>query len=236
MSFLEIDKIYVSYGDLPVLREVSLKVEEGESVAIIGGNGAGKTTLLKAISAQVSLRSGKLWFLQKRIDGLKPHEIVSQGVVHVPEGRRLFPFMSVLENLELGAYRQDARSEREGNLKKVYNLFPRLKERRSQFAGSLSGGEQQMLAIGRALMARPKLLMLDEPSMGLSPLLVTELFRSIKEINSQGISILLVEQNPKKALAASHRGYLIENGRILHEGMAEKLLETEYLKRAYLGI
>jgi branched-chain amino acid transport system ATP-binding protein len=236
MSFLEIEKIHVSYGDLPVLREVSLKVEEGESVAIIGGNGAGKTTLLKAISAQISLRSGKLWFVQKRIDGLKPHEIVSQGIVHVPEGRRLFPFMSVLENLELGGYRQEARPDIEGSLKKVYKLFPRLKERRSQLAGSLSGGEQQMLAVGRALMARPKLLMLDEPSMGLSPLLVTELFRVIKEINSQGISILLVEQNPKKALEASHRGYLIENGGILHEGMAEKLLETEYLKRAYLGI
>jgi branched-chain amino acid transport system ATP-binding protein len=144
--------------------------------------------------------------------------------------------MSVLENLELGGYRQEARPDIEGSLKKVYKLFPRLKERRSQLAGSLSGGEQQMLAVGRALMARPKLLMLDEPSMGLSPLLVTELFRVIKEINSQGISILLVEQNPKKALEASHRGYLIENGGILHEGMAEKLLETEYLKRAYLGI
>jgi branched-chain amino acid transport system ATP-binding protein len=236
MPFLEVEKIDVSYGDVPILREVTLAMEDGEIVAIVGSNGAGKTTLLKAISGQLTIESGKLWFLGERIDGLKAHEVVALGIVQVPEGRRLFPFMSILENLEMGAYRKEARVGRGGTFERVYQLFPRLKDRRAQLAGSLSGGEQQMLAIGRALMSRPKVLMLDEPSMGLAPLLVTELFRAVKEINIQGVSILLVEQNPKKALAASRRGYLIENGRILVGGKAGELLETEYLQRAYLGM
>ena len=236
MPFLEAEGIHVRYGDVPILREVTLTMEDGEIVAIVGSNGAGKTTLLKAISGQLRIESGKLWFLGDRIDGLKAHQVVALGIVQVPEGRRLFPFMSVLENLEMGAYRKEARDGRDGTLERIYHLFPRLRDRRDQLAGSLSGGEQQMLAIGRGLMSRPKLLMLDEPSMGLAPLLVTDLFRTVEEINLRGVSILLVEQNPKKALAASRRGYLIENGRILFGGQASDLLKTEYLQRAYLGM
>ncbi|MEM2103832.1 MAG: ABC transporter ATP-binding protein [Candidatus Bathyarchaeia archaeon] len=233
---LEVDKINVSYGDLQVLWDVSLKVSDGEIVTIVGANGAGKTTILRAISGLLRPRSGTISFLGKRLDLLPPHKVAEEGLAQVMEGRRLFPQMTVRENLELGAYTKTAWNRKEENIELVYNLFPRLKEREKQLAGTLSGGEQQMLAIGRALMSRPKLLMLDEPSLGLAPKIVLEMFDVIRRIKDEGTTILLVEQNVYHSLSITDRGYVLENGKIVLEGSGKSLLENPLVKKAYLGM
>ncbi len=233
---LDVSDIDVFYGDLQALWGVSLKVEKGEIVALVGSNGAGKTTTLRTISGLLHPRSGSVHFLDKRIDGIPPHKIVEEGVVQVPEGRRLFPQMTVKENLELGAYTKEAWEKRFDTIEWVYTLFPRLKEREKQLAGTMSGGERQMLAVGRALMSKPKLLMLDEPSLGLAPILVMQVFDAVKKIYEEGVSILLVEQNVQKALSIADRGYVLENGRIVLEDIGEGLLNNPHVKKAYLGI
>ncbi|MEM2338103.1 MAG: ABC transporter ATP-binding protein [Candidatus Bathyarchaeia archaeon] len=233
---LEVNKIDVSYGDVQVLWEVSIKVSKSEVVAVIGSNGAGKTTLLRTISGLIHPSRGIISFLGKRIETLPPHKIAEAGISQVLEGRRLFPQMSVRENLELGAYTKAAWNKKEETMEFVFNIFPILKEREKQLAGTLSGGEQQMLAIGRALMSRPKLLMLDEPSLGLAPKIVLELFNIIDRIRDEGVTILLVEQNVLQSLTISDRGYVMENGRIILEDDAERLLNNPMVKKAYLGI
>jgi len=234
---LTVEQIDVSYGDLQVLRGVSLAIHRGEIVALVGSNGAGKTTTLRAISGLLRPRHGQIIFEGRRIDLLPPHQIVELGIVQVPEGRRLFPAMSVLENLELGAYNARARSEKNHRLDLVFSLFPRLAERRKQLAGTMSGGEQQMLAIGRALMTAPRLLMLDEPSLGLAPLVTTQILDTIKRLNHEyGTTILLVEQNVAHALAMAHRAYVIENGSIVLEGTGQELARDPAVRRAYLGL
>ncbi|MEM3797653.1 MAG: ABC transporter ATP-binding protein [Candidatus Bathyarchaeia archaeon] len=233
---LEVEKITAAYGDLQVLRDVSLKVSEGELVAVIGSNGAGKTTLLRTISGQLYPREGRVKFFGKDISTLKPHKRAALGIAHVMEGRRLFPNLTVEENLKMGAYLPQAWRKRDETFEIVFNLFPRLKERRTQLAGTLSGGEQQMLAIGRALMLRPKLLLLDEPSLGIAPKLVASIFETVKKINEvEKVAILLVEQNVLMSLKLSKRAYVIENGRIVLEGNPEELLNNEQVKKAYLG-
>jgi len=224
------------YGDLQALHGVTLEVREGEIVSVIGSNGAGKTTTLMTISGVLRPRTGAIEFEGRRIDHLKPAEIVEAGLGHVPEGRQLFPTMTVEENLAMGACTHRARAARAETLERVYGLFPRLRERRSQVAGTLSGGEQQMVAIGRGLMSRPRLLMLDEPSLGLSPMLVTAIFDIIREINRGGATILLVEQNVFRALKLSHRGYILENGQIVAEGRSQQLLRDPQVRTAYLGL
>jgi len=236
MSLVEISEINVSYGDVQVLHEVVLEVREGEVVTIVGANGAGKSTLLKTIAGILRATSGEIQFLGERIDHLSPHQIVEKGLVRIPEGRKIFPSLSVLENLELGSYLPKAKAKRSESLEKVFSLFPVLKERFQQLAGTLSGGEQQMLAIGRGLMSLPRLLMLDEPSLGLAPLLVREIFRTVREINQQGTTILLVEQNVFNALDMAHEGYVLENGRIVLQGKSRDLLANEYIKESYLGV
>ena len=236
MSLVEINEINVSYGDVQVLHEVVLEVREGEVVTIVGANGAGKSTLLKTIAGILRATSGEIQFLGERIDHLSPHQIVEKGLVRIPEGRKIFPSLSVLENLELGSYLPKAKAKRSESLEKVFSLFPVLKERFQQLAGTLSGGEQQMLAIGRGLMSLPRLLMLDEPSLGLAPLLVREIFRTVREINQQGTTILLVEQNVFNALDMAHEGYVLENGRIVLQGKSRDLLANEYIKESYLGV
>jgi branched-chain amino acid transport system ATP-binding protein len=233
---LEVNNIDVFYGEVPVLRNVSLKVNEGEIIAIIGSNGAGKTTILKTISGILCPATGNIKFLGKNIEKLPPHRIVELGISHVMEGRRLFPYMSVLENLELGTYTKRARKKIKNNLELVFNLFPVLKERKKQMAKTLSGGEQQMLAIARALMSSPKLLLLDEPSLGLAPNVVIKVFETLKEINNHGVTILLVEQNVAHALRLASRAYVLETGRITLEGEGENLLHNDYVKIAFLGI
>jgi branched-chain amino acid transport system ATP-binding protein len=233
---LDVDKINVFYGGLQALQNVSLKVERDEVVAIVGSNGAGKTTILKAISGLLPLKSGSINFLGNRLDKLPTHRIVELGVVQIPEGRHLFPYMTVMENLEMGAFTPEARKKRRETIEWIFNLFPILKERRNQLAGTLSGGEQQMLAIGRGLMSRPKLLMLDEPSLGLAPKLVTKLFEVIKTINEEGVTILLVEQNVRHALELADRGYVLETGKIILEGEGRQLIANEHVKKAYLGM
>jgi len=215
------------------VREVSLEVRAGEVVALIGGNGAGKTTTLRAISGLLPLRRGRIEFEGERIDGRASAQVVARGLAHVPEGRQLFPSMSVRENLELGARDRAARA---ATLESVFALFPRLRERERQVAGTLSGGEQQMCAIGRGLMARPRLLLLDEPSLGLAPVMVRLIFETLKAINETGTTILLVEQNVARALALSHRAYVIENGRIVLDGPREALQQSPHIKQAYLGL
>ena len=236
MSLVEISEINVHYGDVQVLHEVTLEVREGEVVTIVGANGAGKTTLLKTIAGILRSTSGEIQFLGERIGHLYPHQIVEKGLVRIPEGRKIFPSLSVLENLELGSYLPKARAKRSESLEKIFSLFPVLKERSKQLAGTLSGGEQQMLAIGRGLMSLPRLLMLDEPSLGLAPLLVGEIFRTIREINQQGTTILLVEQNVFNALEMAHEGYVLENGRIVLRGKSRDLLGNEHIKESYLGV
>jgi branched-chain amino acid transport system ATP-binding protein len=236
MSLLQLVRIDVAYGDLPALRGVDLAVAAGETVSVVGANGAGKTTLLRTISGLLRARGGEVRFEGERIDRLPCHRVVERGVVHVPEGRKIFPSLTVRENLELGSYTRAARRRRADSLAHVFALFPRLHERATQVAGTLSGGEQQMLAIGRALMARPKLLMLDEPSLGLAPLVVGEIFRTIDEINRTGTTVLLVEQNTRQALALSRRGYVLENGRVVLVGTGADLLGNEHVRRAYLGM
>ncbi|MEH6991440.1 ABC transporter ATP-binding protein [Neobacillus drentensis] len=232
---LKIEDINVFYGNIHALKGVSLDINEGEIVTLIGANGAGKSTLLKTISGLLKPKNGNILFEGQSISGKVAQSIVKQGLSHVPEGRRVFANMSVEENLELGAYlRKDKQGIKE-DFEKVYNLFPRLLERRKQLSGTLSGGEQQMLAMGRALMARPKLLLLDEPSMGLAPLLVKTIFRIIEEINKSGTTILLVEQNANMALSIADRAYVIETGKIVISGTSEELNQSDQIRMAYLG-
>jgi len=232
---LELEGVDVFYGDLQALRGVSLRVESGEIVTLVGGNGAGKTTMLRTVSGLLRPRRGEIRFEGRRLDRLPPDRIVEAGVVQVPEGRKLFPSLTVRENLELGAYTRRSRPARARTLEDVMARFPILRERAAQRAGSLSGGEQQMCVIARALMARPSLLMLDEPSLGLAPMVVQEIFRIIREINARGVTVLLVEQNVRQALATSRRGYVLENGRIVLSGTGQELLESEQTLKAYLG-
>ena len=236
MSLLELRGVEVAYGDLPALRGVSVSLDAGETLSVVGANGAGKTTMLRAISGLMRPRAGKILLDGERLDRLPSHAIVGRGVVQVPEGRKIFPSLTVLENLELGSYVAAAKARRREGLEQVFGFFPRLKERERQAAGTMSGGAQQMLAIGRALMARPRVLMLDEPSLGLAPIVVKEIFRIIGEINRLGTTVLLVEQNTRQALALSRRGYVLENGRVVLEGSGAELLDNEHVKRAYLGM
>ena len=232
---LNAKKITVHYGKSLALDNVSLEMEEGSVVTIIGANGAGKSTFLRAVSGLMPLSSGEIWFLGKRIDGLTTTDIVKLGIVHIPEGRRLFPHLSVLSNLKLGASLRNDVDGISSDLEDIYNRFPILQDRRRQHAGTLSGGEQQMLAIARGLMARPKLLLMDEPSLGLSPKVIDELARVIEDINKQGVSVLLVEQNIPLALRVADKGYALQVGRIVLEGDIEEFRSTETVKRAYLG-
>jgi branched-chain amino acid transport system ATP-binding protein len=232
---LDVRGLAAGYGGTPILRGVDLVVGKGEVVAVLGPNGVGKTTLNKALSGVVAIRAGEIEFASSRIDGLRATEIVAIGLIHVPEGRRIFPNLSVRENLELGSYRR-ARAGRQRNLERVFGIFPRLKERHTQRAGTLSGGEQQMLAIGRGLMAEPVLLILDEPSLGLSPLLVEEMFALIRTINAEGLAVLLVEQNVIQSLQIAHRAYVLENGLVVMAGDARALAADPALEKAYLGM
>lgn len=232
---LSVNNISVSYGNVPVLSDVSLQVRKGEIHALIGSNGAGKTTTLSAISGLLNLNSGSIEFNGTRIDGLPPHRIVELGISMVPEGRGVFPGMSLLENLELGSYAAKPRKSRKESLEKVFGLFPALMERKNQLAGTLSGGEQQMLAIGRGLMSMPQLLMLDEPSLGLAPLVVKDMYKAIENINEEGISILLVEQSVTLALKYANRASVLENGKVVIQESASKLIDHPHLKKAYLG-
>ncbi|MEK6665043.1 MAG: ABC transporter ATP-binding protein [candidate division NC10 bacterium] len=232
-ALLRVDAIEVAYGDLTAVLGASLEVRPGEIVALIGSNGAGKTTTLRAISGLLPIRRGRIDFEGDRLDGLPSSKVVGRGIAHVPEGRQLFPSMTVIENLELGA--RAARALKTESLEWVFQLFPRLRERRRQLAGTLSGGEQQMVAIGRGLMARPKLLMLDEPSLGLAPVVVRAIFDNLVEINRRGMAILLVEQNVLRALQLSHRGYVLENGQVVLDGLRDTLLADGHIKQAYLG-
>jgi branched-chain amino acid transport system ATP-binding protein len=235
-TLLRVDGIEVGYGDLTAVGDVSLEVREGEAVALIGATGAGKTTPLRAVSGLLPLRRGRIEFEGQRLDGLTSAQIVARGIAHVPEGRQLFPTMTVLENLELGARTRAARARRAESLAGVFDLFPRLRERRAQSAGTLSGGEQQMCAIGRGLMACPRLLMLDEPSLGLAPVMVKAIFDDLGRINAQGLTILLVEQNVLRSLQLAHRGYVLENGRVIRSGPGPELLASGHIKQAYLGL
>lgn len=233
---LQVDRINVFYGDIQALREVSLSASAGEIASIVGGNGAGKTTTLKTISGLLRPASGSVIFQKVEIHALPPHRIVEMGISQVPEGRRIFPRMSVMENLHMGSHVPEARKRRENTLTWIFSLFPILQERRKQFAGTLSGGEQQMLAIARGLMSRPKLLILDEPSSGLAPILVKEIFEIITEINRLATTILLVEQNVQRSLSISHRSYVLENGAVVLQGEGKELLKNEYMMKAFLGM
>jgi branched-chain amino acid transport system ATP-binding protein len=234
-SLLDVKDIHVFYGNIEAVKGVSFHVDRGEIVSLIGANGAGKTTTLRTVSGLLRPREGAIFYEGQRIDLLPAHEIVGMGVAQSPEGRRIFPRMTVRENLDMGAFiRRDAAGQRE-DMDRIMELFPILKERARQAAGTLSGGEQQMLAMGRALMARPKLLLLDEPSMGLAPIVVQTIFDTIRDINDQGMTVLLVEQNAAQALSLAHRGYVIETGKIVLEDEARALLENEQVRKAYLG-
>jgi branched-chain amino acid transport system ATP-binding protein len=235
-TLLRLDGLEVGYGALTAVRDVSLEVATGEVVALIGANGAGKTTTLKAITGLLPLRRGRMALDGERLDGLSPARVVGRGIAHVPEGRQLFPTMTVRENLELGAVRGEERRRRAETLAWVLRLFPRLAERAGQLAGTLSGGEQQMCAIGRGLMARPRLLMLDEPSLGLAPVIVKHIFENLAQINREGTTILLVEQNVGRALGLAHRAYVLESGRIALSGTSAELLASPHVKQAYLGL
>jgi branched-chain amino acid transport system ATP-binding protein len=232
---LKITNLHTYYGNIHALKGISLEVHEGEIVTLIGSNGAGKSTTLKTVTGLLKPDSGSIQFIGQDIAGLKPDKIVQHGLVLVPEGRQIFPFMSVVENLQMGAYSRSDKAEINQNFSKVYELFPRLYERRKQQAGTLSGGEQQMLAIGRALMAEPKMILLDEPSLGLAPILVETIFELICEINKQGTTILLIEQNARMALMVANRGYVMETGNIVQHDQAQKLLESDIIRKAYLG-
>jgi branched-chain amino acid transport system ATP-binding protein len=236
MALLEIKGIDASYGRVQALRGVTLEVDAGEIVALIGSNGAGKTTTLRTISGLMHPAKGTITFNGKDITHTEPQKIVDLGICHSPEGRRLFTRMSVLDNLRMGAYTRSNTAEIKKDMDRVFELFPRLKERAHQITGTLSGGEQQMCAMGRALMAKPKVLMLDEPSLGLAPILVQTIFDIVTEINSQGTPVLLVEQNAHKALEVAHRGYVLETGVIVQTGTGKELLESEEIQKAYLGM
>lgn len=233
---LEVNNIEVFYGDVQVLWGVTLKVREGEIIALLGANGAGKSTTIKTVSGLVRPKRGDIFFQGQNLLRIPPHRTINYGIVQVPEGRRLFPQMTVEENLIMGALHGEAKQKRQESLKKVYEIFPRLRDRCNQLAGTLSGGEQQMVAVGRGLMSRPRLMMLDEPSLGLAPIVVRSIFEVIRLINQDGVPLLLVEQNAKQALQVSTRGYIMENGKITLEGMGKELLDNPYVKEAYLGL
>jgi len=233
---LRVEKLGVAYAGITVLREISLSINEGETVSVVGANGGGKTTLLKAISGLLKPSSGSIEFMGERIGEFPPHEICRRGLIQVPEGRQLFPKMKVIHNLEMGAYLPEARKNAAQSLERVYGLFPLFRERRNQKSGSLSGGEQQMLAVGRALMSMPKLLMLDEPSEGLSPLYTTNVFNTLKVLGEQGLTILLVSQEVERSLELSQRTYVLENGQITLEGKSTELLNNDKVRESYLGM
>lgn len=235
MSMLEVKDLEVYYGVIQAIKGISFHVEEGEVIALIGANGAGKTTTLQTITGMLNAQAGSIQFEGTELTKIPGHKIVSMGMAHVPEGRRVFAQLSILENLKLGAYTRKDKTEIEESLKRVYKSFPRLEERKNQLAGTLSGGEQQMLAMGRALMSKPRIVLMDEPSMGLSPIFVEEIFNIIKEISAEGTTVLLVEQNAKKALSIADRAYVLETGKIVLEGDAKDLLNDESIKKAYLG-
>lgn len=235
MALLEVKDLEVYYGVINALKGISFEVNEGEVVALIGANGAGKTTTLHALTGLIDAKSGQVLYGGNDLTKVAPHKIVSMGMAHVPEGRRVFANLSVLQNLKMGAYTRKDKDEIAKTLENVFETFPRLKERQSQMAGTLSGGEQQMLAMGRALMSNPKIILMDEPSMGLSPIYVSVIFDIIKKISSQGTTVLLVEQNAKKALTIADKGYVLETGSIILSGNANDLLNNEAIKKAYLG-
>ena len=235
MALLELRDVHTYYGNIHALKGVSLTIDQGEIVTLIGSNGAGKSTTLKTISGLLRPREGEIWFDGKRLDGTPAHEVVVLGISQAPEGRRIFPRMTVRENLEMGAFQREKGSQRDADFERVYTLFPRLKERLNQKGGTLSGGEQQMLAIGRALMARPKVLLLDEPSMGLAPILVEQIFEIVKDINASGTTVLLVEQNALMALGIAKRGYILQTGEIVLQDVADRLMTNPEVQRAYLG-
>ena len=232
---LKVNNLNVHYGVINAVKNVTFDVNEGEIVALIGANGAGKTSIMHALSGLLKSTTGDIFFMDKNINKMPAHKIIAEGLAQVPEGRRIFAQLSVEDNLEMGAYLRTDKIGIERDLENIYNKFPRLKERKHQLAGTLSGGEQQMLAMGRALMSRPKLLLLDEPSMGLSPILVNEIFEIIKEINKDGVTIFLVEQNANKALSIANRAYVLETGKIALSGDAKELMNNESIKKAYLG-
>jgi branched-chain amino acid transport system ATP-binding protein len=233
---LELKNVHTYYGNIHALKGISLTVGKGEIVTLIGSNGAGKSTTLRTISGIIQPRQGEVLLEGKRIDHVPAHDVVKRGVLQSPEGRRIFPRLSVRENLEMGAFSRNDTDQIVGDMERVFNLFPRLRERTNQKGGTLSGGEQQMLAIGRAMMGRPRVLLLDEPSMGLAPVLVEQIFEIVKEINAQGTTILLVEQNALMALAIAHRGYVLQTGQIVLADTAQRLSENEMVQKAYLGI
>lgn len=235
MAILEVKDLEVYYGVIQAIRGISFEVNQGEIIALIGANGAGKTTTLQTITGLIPSKSGKIFYEDKDITKIPGHKLVSMGIAHVPEGRRVFASLSVLQNLKLGAYTRSDKKELEDTLQMIYKRFPRLEERKNQMAGTLSGGEQQMLAMGRALMSHPKLIVLDEPSMGLSPIYVNEIFDIIQKINEDGVTVLLVEQNAKKALSIANRAYVLETGSIALSGDAAKLMNDDSVKKAYLS-
>lgn len=235
MSLLSIENLEVYYGVINAIKGISFEVNEGEIIALIGANGAGKTTILHTITGLVQAKSGSIKFEDKNLLKTPAHKIVSMGIAHVPEGRRIFQQLTVYDNLKLGAYTRKDKKEIADTLETVYERFPRLKERRTQIAGTLSGGEQQMLAMGRALMSHPKIILMDEPSMGLSPLYVSEIFDIIRSVNESGTTVLLVEQNAKKALSIANRAYVLETGKIVLSGDAHELMNNDSVKKAYLG-
>jgi branched-chain amino acid transport system ATP-binding protein len=234
-AVLEARQVYLSYGEMQVLRDVSLRIRQGEIVSLIGANAAGKSSMLNAVSSLVPICGGEIHFERKRIDSLPSHEIIELGIIQVPEGRRVFHFMTVKENLLMGGYNRRAREKNRQSLQRVYELFPRLAEREKQMGESMSGGEQQMLAIGRALMSKPRLLLLDEPSLGLAPIMVKEVGRIILDINQRKVGMILVEQNAQMALRLAQKGYVLETGSIALEGKTSELIDSEHVKKAYLG-
>lgn len=233
---LEVKGIDVFYGDLQVLWDVSFHVDQREILVLVGANGAGKSTTIKAVSSLITPRKGSIEFDGVRLDKTPPYKVIESGLVHVPEGRRLFSLMSVEENLIMGSLYGEAKEKRHATVEKVYDIFPRLRERKKQLAGTLSGGEQQMLAVGRGLMSLPRMMMFDEPSLGLAPILVQEIFHMVKRVNEEGVTVLLVEQNVKQTLAMCNRAYVLENGRIVLEGEGKALMDNAHVKEAYLGI
>ena len=233
---LKVKGIDVFYGDLQVLWDVSFEVKEKEILVLVGANGAGKSTTIRTVSSLLTPRKGSIEFDGVRLDKTPPYNVIAHGIVHVPEGRRLFPQMSVEENLIMGTLYGQAKTQRAQTMERVYGLFPRLRERKKQLAGTLSGGEQQMLAVGRGLMSLPKLMMFDEPSLGLAPILVQDIFRIVRKINEEGVTVLLVEQNVRQTLAMCHRAYVLENGRVVLEGTGQALMANQHVREAYLGI
>lgn len=235
MAMLEVKDLSVYYGVIQALKGISFEVEEGDVIALIGANGAGKTTTLHALTGLIPVKSGSIVFEGKDITKVPGYKLVSMGIAHVPEGRRVFAQLTVLQNLKMGAYTRNNKQESEETIQKIYKRFPRLEERKKQLAGTLSGGEQQMLAMGRALMSHPRLIVMDEPSMGLSPLYVNEIFEIIKEISAEGTTVLLVEQNAKKALSIANKAYVLETGKIVLRGDAKELMNNDQVKKAYLS-